>query len=69
MSDGTVAHSQARRVTGWHTLPAWLLWLGVMAAGCVPAGPATGGGVPLSPTPDRTATAAAAVLELALAAT
>ena len=69
MSDGTVAHSQVRRVTGWHTLPAWLLWLGVMAAGCVPAGPATGGGAPLSPTPDSTATAAAAVLELALAAT
>jgi hypothetical protein len=47
-------------------LMAWIGWLGVLAAGCTSTGPATGGGAPLSPTPDLTATAAAAVLEQAL---
>jgi hypothetical protein len=45
----------------------WIGWLGMTAAGCVPPSPATGGGAPLSPTPDKTATAAAVLLDQALA--
>jgi hypothetical protein len=44
-----------------------IAWFGVAAAGCAATAPATGGGAPLSPTPDMTATAAAVVLEQALA--
>lgn len=51
----------------WRILPVWLLWLGMTAAGCVPMPPATSGGAPLSPTPDLTATAAAVLLDQALA--
>lgn len=69
MNKANATRSQACRVIVWRTLPVWLLWLGVIAAGCAPTGSATGGGAPLSPTPDLTATAAAAVLEQALADT
>lgn len=66
MNKARVTRTQACRIIAWRTLPAWLLWLSVLAAGCATTMPATGGGAPLSPTPDLTATAAAAVLEQAL---
>jgi formylglycine-generating enzyme required for sulfatase activity len=60
---------QARgcQFTNQRALLSLILWCGMTAVGCAATTPATGGGAPLLPTPDLTATAAAVVLEQALA--